>query len=84
MLAYELATAWRQIRFAELIADEIAMEFDGVDPLKPANRTSLDQSKQALLDLHGKLDLANMSVILKEFTTEDLEEIREFISSKVD
>ncbi len=46
---------WRELRAAEVVADEVADELDGEDPLHPEVRELLAQSRSQLLDLHKKL-----------------------------
>ena len=72
--------AWAVLRTVEQILDEIAAEFDGTDPLKPAIREMLGDTKQGLLDQKERFLALNVEVVLSEPPAEYVEEMREFIS----
>jgi hypothetical protein len=75
--AYHLLTCWVQVRAVEALLGEVAVEFGGVDPLKPDAREKLDEAKQKLQQTHGHLQYLNLEVELREPLDEELEELRQ-------
>ena len=52
------------------LAEEIAAEFDGVDPRRPFVRERLRETRQRLVDIHEQLKHLNVAMDSKE---EDVE-----------
>jgi hypothetical protein len=50
-----LGIHWQDVRSIEIVLDEVALEFDGEDPLRPRMREILDKTKKKLGDLHELL-----------------------------
>ncbi|HLG12216.1 MAG TPA: hypothetical protein VI876_10710 [Dehalococcoidia bacterium] len=65
-----------------MVIDELAREFGGVDPLKPALRSELDQTKQELLTIEEHLRWLQMEVVLREPLEEELAEIRGWVKER--
>jgi hypothetical protein len=74
--------AWVELRTIETVLDEIAVEFEGADPLKPRNRETLEATKQKLLKLKGELEYFRMEVLLREPLPEELDDMRAFVQEK--
>jgi hypothetical protein len=70
---------WHDLRAVEVVLDEMADAFSGEDPLKPANRTLLDGSRQVLIDLHGYLAQYTGAPELTEPDEEVLETVRRLV-----
>ena len=54
-----LVALWQDVRAVEIVLDEVALEFDGVDPLRPVMRGILNRTKNKLSDLHELLSAIN-------------------------
>ena len=78
-IAFQLISAWAQLRSVEVVIEEIAAEFEGIDPLKPFRRDRLEETKQRLLTLQEHLRLLDLEVVLREPLPEELAELREFV-----
>jgi hypothetical protein len=50
-----VVSLWQQLREVEILLDEVALEFDGEDPLRSANREVLDSMRSRLTALHRVL-----------------------------
>ena len=74
--------AWVELRTIETVLDEIAVEFEGADPLKPRNRETLEATKQKLLKLKGELEYFRMEVLLREPLPEELDDMRAFVQER--
>jgi hypothetical protein len=72
---------WIELRTVEMVLDEIAIEFEGADPLKPRNRETLEATKRKVLRLQEELQYFRMEVVLREPLDEELEEMREWVKS---
>jgi hypothetical protein len=71
----QAATTWQELRTIEIVTEEIAEEFGGEEPLRPAHADSLAWSKErlvALRELIGDFEMPDPQ-------PEDLEELREGI-----
>ena len=62
-----------------MIIDEIANKFEGIDPLLPKDRESLNKTKERLLQLQEHLAFFQMEVVLREPLEEEIVELREFV-----
>ncbi|HLF79732.1 MAG TPA: hypothetical protein VJB57_19800 [Dehalococcoidia bacterium] len=71
-----VADGWSQLRALESVIDEVAAEFDGVDPLTVRNREGLTRARQALLDRKEQLECLGLKCELGEAAEEDLEPLR--------
>jgi hypothetical protein len=50
-----LVLRWQEIRAVEVVWDEVALEFDGEDPVAPELRAKAAEVKTALLDLNRRI-----------------------------
>jgi hypothetical protein len=48
-----LVSLWQEVRSIDAILDEVALEFDGEDPLRPIMRKVLEKARRDLTLLHG-------------------------------
>jgi len=78
-IAYQMIICWVEARMVEIVIDEIAGEFEGVDPLMPQDRLRLDETKARLLQLREHLAFFRMDVVLREPLEEEIVELREFV-----
>ncbi len=76
-LVVNMSACWLAVREAEIVIDEAAEEFDGIDPLRPWARTLLDECKASLLEVNRHLECIKMEVELPEPSEEDIAELRE-------
>jgi hypothetical protein len=67
-----LPLRWRDARTAEVVLDQIAAEFGGEDPLKPATREALEAAKATLRGCADYFKRLGPEVELREPTEEDL------------
>jgi hypothetical protein len=77
-----LIKCWVQLLTAEAILDEIAVEFGGTDPLKPALREEVEETKRELLTIQEHLRFLSMEVVLREPLEEELDEMREWVKER--
>ena len=78
-IAFQLISSWVQLRTVEMIIEEMAAEFDGIDPLKPVHRARLEETKQRLLTAQEHLRFLNLEAVLREPLPEELAELRDFV-----
>ncbi len=77
--AYHLISTWLHLATVEQVLDEIAAEFEGTDPVKPATRELLEETKRRLLSHKEQLLALKLDVVLREPLPEELDEMREFV-----
>ena len=75
-IAGQMISCWVHLRTCEVVIDELAREFGGVDPLKPALRSELDQTKRELLTIQEHLRWLQMEVVLRDPLEAELQEMR--------
>lgn len=51
-----LVSLWQEVRSIDTLLDEVALEFDGEDPLSPIMRSVLEKARRDLTLLHGAFD----------------------------
>src|SRR5581483_8729343 len=71
---------WRDVRAAEVVLEEVAREFGGEDPLKPAARGALTEAKRALQEYAASLERDGYVLELPEPTAEDLDLAHELLA----
>jgi hypothetical protein len=81
-LALLMVSTWTQLRSVEVVLDEMAPEFDGIDPLRPLPREALNDAKTGLLSLQKQLRAFDVEVDLREPLDEELEEMREWVRDR--
>lgn len=59
VLLRSLPVRWAELRIAEIVVAEVAEEFGGEDPLRPALRETIDRTKQKLKDMMVLLECPN-------------------------
>jgi len=74
---------WQELRAAEMVLGEVAVEFDGEDPLVPAVRRILDKTHQDLVELQPLLAMVDVEVDLPEPDEERVAELRERLLRQV-
>ncbi|MPZ49832.1 MAG: hypothetical protein GEU75_11170 [Dehalococcoidia bacterium] len=67
---------WHQLRAVEIVVEEIAVEFDGVDPLRPAHRSMLDACHAKLLKSQEELQYLELEAIQSEPDDELIDTLR--------
>ena len=70
---------WEDARAIEIVIDEIAAEFGGVDPLRPLFRELLDKTKAGLTNLNGVLEVMDAAVELKEPDEDNVADLRAIV-----
>jgi hypothetical protein len=65
-----------------VVLDEISAEFGGSDPLKPAVREELEDTKRRLETVQAHLRFLNMEVVLRDPLEEELAEMRRFVKER--
>jgi len=78
-----LASCWGQLRAAEIVLDEVAAEFNSIDPLRAETRQELVETKQKLLETKEQLAYLEIEVELPEPDDELLETLREVVRRAV-
>ena len=58
---------------------EVAVEFDGADPIRPARQETLEWMRQRMLSLKDELALLGVSVELPEAGEEELQLLRHIV-----
>jgi hypothetical protein len=81
-MAGTLISTWVQLRTAEVVLDEMAVEFGGADPLRPFIRAEVDETKHDLLEIRDHLRIFNMEVVLREPLEEELAEMRGWVKER--
>jgi hypothetical protein len=74
--AFRLISGWVELKCVEVLVDEIGEAFNGVDPLKPAFREKLDDTRRRLQDVQEHLMFLRMEVVLRDPLPEELDEMR--------
>jgi len=82
-IAHDLISTWVEVRCMEIILDEVAGEFGGVDPLKPAPREKLEDTKRSLLNHQQQLEVLRLVAVFRDPLPEELEEFRGFFDAVV-
>jgi hypothetical protein len=81
-MAGTLISTWVQLRTAEVVLDEMALEFGGADPLRPFIRAEVEETKHDLLEIQEHLRFFNMEVVLREPLEEELAEMRGWVRER--
>ena len=81
-IAGGLILAWVELRTTEHVLEEIGVEFEGADPLKPRGREMLAETKRRLLKLQEELRYFRMEVVLRDPLPEEIEEMRAFVQER--
>ncbi len=77
-----LGVRWLEVCEVELVMDEVALEFGGEDPLKPASREALERSKATILSLHRQLAVHGEVLQLPEPDEEGLDATRRLVDTR--
>jgi len=64
------------LRSLEVVIDEVAAEFGGVDPLTPRNREPLTRVRKLLVSLKEQVEYLGLECELREADEEDLDVLR--------
>jgi hypothetical protein len=75
-LASSFEALWQEVRAVELVLEEVAREFEGTDPVRPAKREELDQLRAKLAALAEQLLFLEVAVEMTEPDEETLELVR--------
>ena len=79
-LRAEMQQRWRELRAVEIVAAELALEFDGEDPLRPIHRADLDEAKTILQGMQEPLGLClGGTIMLPEPDEDSVEETRSLL-----
>ena len=79
--AYGLISTWVEMKCVEVLVEEIAGAFNGIDPLRPVFREKLESTREKLLTVHEHLSFLSIQVELREPLGEELQEMREWLES---
>jgi len=63
---------WRQVKAVEAVVEEVRKEFGGEDPCVPLVRSTLDEAKSQLEEIHQRLQELDVAVDLPEISDADL------------
>jgi hypothetical protein len=81
--ADQVLSCWVQLRTVEIVLDEWASEFGGIDPLKPAFRDELNEAKQDLATLQEHLRWLQIDVALRDPRQAEIDEMTQWIKSRI-
>ncbi len=78
-LAANFGDLWQAVRACDLVLAEVAEQFDGTDPVRPAKREVLEQVRARLRGLGEQLIWLEVEVELREPDAELLTLIRRMV-----
>jgi hypothetical protein len=81
--AYKLISAWIQVECIRAAVDDVAAEFNGIDPLRPALRQKITSTREKLQATKEHLQVLGMDVVLRDPLDEELEEIRSWLAERL-
>ena len=71
-----LEKRWVDVRAVETVLEEMAFQFDGEDPLKPAVRSALLETKSSIEKIASHLAMYDRAVELREPDEQEVEGVR--------
>ena len=74
-----LEKRWVDVRAVETVLEEIALQFEGEDPLKPAVRSALLETKGSIEKIASHLRRYDRAVELREPDEQEIEEVKALV-----
>jgi hypothetical protein len=79
-----IACQWQEIRAIEMLAEEIAEEFEGDDPMMPELRSVFEEAKAGLSDIAGALGRFGIETDLPEPGEDVMNRVRLLVQRELD